>query len=39
MRIVQLGILQTSLVNLQFKRKALHPKNLGLEYKKSSIIS
>lgn len=39
MRIVQLGVIQVSLVKLQSKHKALHPKNLKIEYKKSSIIS
>lgn len=39
MRIVQLGLLQLSLVKLRNLYKALDPKNTNIEYKKSSIIS
>ena len=39
MRIVQLGLLQLSLVKLRNSYKGFDPKNTNNEYKKSSIIS
>lgn len=39
MNIVQLGLLQLSLVHLLYIYKDSYPKNLNIDYKKSSNIS